>query len=491
MSKPIIPLIIRGKVIETDLVEFPGRGGGIDFLSPDPAKYVDQLPMRSPGDLADLQALSTNDILDFLEELGRQLDIGSNVYMQEARLVSRQAAPTTPSIVDDEYDQLPGLFERTVMLEELGGDHACFDGWVNRKSASGRTIGIRAFGARCLHIVAGNSPVVSAMTVIRGALTRGDSIIKSPSNDPFTAAAVIRTMCAFAPDHPVTRHFSVCYWKGGDEAFERRLYQPANIEKIVAWGGFASIKHVTRYIQPGLELISLDPKRSCSIVGADAFASEALMREAAVRTACDIASLNQVACSNARTVFVQSGTDDEGVAKAAIFGRLVYDAMLELPERISTQPKSVDRELKANVESVRLQDDWYDVVGGRNDEGAVIVSKLPEPVEFATSLNNRVSNIIPVDTIDDIMQFVDSYTQTVGVYPEALKNDVKDILPLFGAQRIVSLGYACTPLFSGPQDAIEPVRRMAKWIVDEKSDGFEPLPWAKEQASAAKVSEPA
>ena len=42
---------------------------------------------------------------------------------------------------------------------------------------------------------------------------------------------------------------------GGDEALEAKLYQPHNIEKICAWGGFASVKHVTKYIQPGIELI--------------------------------------------------------------------------------------------------------------------------------------------------------------------------------------------------------------------------------------------
>jgi len=47
------------------------------------------------------------------------------------------------------------------------------------------------------------------------------------------------------------------------------LYQPQNVEKIVAWGGFASIKHVSRYIQPGVELVSFDPKRSASVIGPD------------------------------------------------------------------------------------------------------------------------------------------------------------------------------------------------------------------------------
>jgi len=65
-----------------------------------------------------------------------------------------------------------------------------------------------------------------------------------------------------APDHPITRHVSVAYWKGGDTAVEEHLYDPRRIEKIIAWGGFAGIKHLTQYLQPGLDLITLDPKHS-------------------------------------------------------------------------------------------------------------------------------------------------------------------------------------------------------------------------------------
>ena len=91
-----------------------------------------------------------------------------------------------------------------------------------------------------------------------------------------------------APDHPLTKHLAVAYWKGGDVAVEEQLYRPEHIEKIVAWGGFASVNHVTRYLQPGLELIALDPKRSASIIGPEAFDDEATMRDVALRAASDV-----------------------------------------------------------------------------------------------------------------------------------------------------------------------------------------------------------
>jgi hypothetical protein len=65
---------------------------------------------------------------------------------------------------------------------------------------------------------------------------------------------------------------------------------------------------------------------------------------------------------------------------------------------------------------------------------------------------------------------VNGYTQTVGVYPESLKHRVADRLAFQGAQRIVSLGGAATMQHNMEvQDAIEPVRRMVKWVVTESA----------------------
>jgi hypothetical protein len=462
-------MIIRGQVITDNLIEVGGRGGDLSFLTPDASKYIDQLPLGNPAKLADLYRLSFDDILDYAVELGARLDLDKNQYLQEACELSFLTAPTTPTIVKGSYMGLKHLLSRefiTEMAESTVGIKY-LEGWVPQTLLDGTELEVRCFGARTLHIVAGNAVSLSLWTIIRNMVLRSDAIIKAPSNDPFTALAITRTMVDMAPDHPLTKHLSVAYWKGGDEAFEQRLYQPQNLEKIVAWGGFASMKHVTKYIQPGLELISLDPKRSASIIGQEAFYNEENMREAAVRLAADIGAINQKGCVCARVVYVQSGTDEQGLERLNTFGQYVYEAMLGLPNTLSTAPKRYDQGLKAHVDALRLDDEWYKVIGGKEGEGAIICSQLPEPVSFAASLDDRTANLVPVDDLSEMMAAVDAYTQTVGVYPESIKDQLKDVLPLYGAQRIVSLGYAAAMKFAAPQDSIEPMRRMGKWISNQ------------------------
>ena len=476
MDKPIAQTVIRGEVIDSDLIEYPGRGDVMTFMAPDPRKFIHKLPLASPGDLADLYDLRFDDILDYLEELGNRLDVNTNEHMHRARELTYDATPLPAALVDLGYSGFNTFFERDKVrqIAEMSVGLDYLEGWVEHRLIDGMVIKVRAFGSRGLHIVAGNGPGLGLITLVRSAISRSDCIIKAPSNDPFTSAAMAMTMCDMAPDHPITKHFSVAYWRGGDTEIEDKLYQPHNIEKIIAWGGFAGIKHVTKYIQPGLELISLDPKTSISIVGPEALDDEQQMNEAASRLAIDIGGANQAGCSSSRVTYVLMGDCEDGPERVVELGKRVYQAIMALPATFSTMPKSYNKELKSHVDALREDDEWYEVIGGEKGEGAIIVSKLPRKVDFDQYLTDRTANFVAVESIDDILLGIDAYTQTVGVWPESLKAQLENVIPLYGAQRLVTLGNA---LYNGPliglaHDAMQPVRRMCKWIANEVTEGI-------------------
>jgi len=453
-------------------VSFGTRSGGAEFQAPDMSRHVARLPLRSPAEMADLYQLGFDDILDVLEALGDALVFERNAHLQQAYQASLLASPLPAEMLENSYQILRPLFARDNVLEiadsQVGLDY--LNGWVAHKLLDGREIRVRAFGSRVLHIPAGNGGLVSAVTILRSVITRSDVIIKAPSNDPLTAIAIARTLADIAPDHPVTKHLAVAYWKGGDVGVEEPLCRPEHIEKIVAWGGLTSVKHIARYIQPGLELIALDPKRSATIIGSEAFADESTMREVARRAAVDIGVANQEGCANARVIYVLSGTDAVGLNNANRLGEMIYQELVGLPAFISTPPRYPGGDLYEHVEASRMTEDWYRVIGGLSREGAVIVSQFDQAVDYSPMLSGRVANLVPVDSVDEVTAAVNAYTQTIGVYPESLKRSLRDTLPLFGAQRLTSLGYACSVAVAAPQDAIEPIRRMCKWIVDERCD---------------------
>ncbi len=468
-TAPIVPLIVRGEVIESDLCPHKMRSTGGQFLAPNLGRHLDKLTTNAAS-LRDLYSVSIDDIIDFLADVGASLSLDHNRHLRTAFEMSLSASELPESILEESYENLPKTFERDKIAKfvdtQIGREY--LEGWVKTDSGSGRTMSVRAFGARAVHIIAGNTPAVAFMTILRSAVTRSDSIIKLPSNDPMPAIAILRTMIDIAPHHPVTRHLSAAYWKGGDETIESRLYQPRNIEKIVAWGGYSSVTHITKYLQPGIDLITLDPKHSGSIIGPEAFANAEAMADVARRAALDIGAFNQEACANARVIYVvRDQNDPKQMAELDELGQRIMATLAWLPEEISTPAKSIDARLQDELVGIELQDDFYKVFKtGDDTEGAVIVSQYDEPVEFSDLLCNRTANLVPIASVEDALKRINSASQTVGVYPDRLKEEIRDTLAIQGAQHIVSLGEVMAMGVLGPQDGLETERRMLRWIRD-------------------------
>lgn len=464
-----IPMLVRGKLIWDDLVEFDARRGELSFRAPDVAKHIDQIPLSNPGEMSDMYELRFDDVVDYMDQLGRRLRLEDNPHMQQAFELSCLTSGLTRDILRRMYrDVIPPMFvaDRVREVAETRIGIQQLEGWTKQELPDGRIDYVRPLGARCIHVTAGNAPLCAGMTVLWNCITRGDAVVKSPSNDPLTSLAIGRTMIDMAPDHPLTKHYSVVYWKGGNREFESAIYTPENFEKIVAWGGFSSMKHITRYLQPGLELVAMDPKLSATIIGKEVFESDDVMREVAGLVAVDIAENQQEGCVSARVVSVQSGTDDEGLAKLKTFAEYTYDAMLALPPEISGPHEHFDPELRDELRGI-MGSQFYDVIGQDDNLGAIIVSKFPDPVDFADRLSCRVANFVPFDDIEEALRLITVHTQTIGVYPASLKRAYRERLAFLGGQRIVAVGHHHTFSANLPHDAMEPVRRLCRWINDE------------------------
>ena len=475
-----IPMLVRGRIIEPGdgAIEFGGRSGA-RFRHPNPVKHAGELVLGNPGELRDLHDTPIDEIVRFLGELGPRLTLERSPLMQAALRLALEAGELTESVLRPVYDEIPLWFDRdrlSVQVEKTLGK-AYLDGWVELGRPGRSTLRVRAVGTRQLHIIAGNVPITAAMTVTRAALTKGDCLIKMPSNDPFTAAAIVRSMIDLDPEHPVTRHFAVAYWKGGDTAVEGEIIRPSRIEKLTAWGGMSSMVHVQQYLVPGIELIAMNPKISISIVGREAL-EEGAMEEAASGVALMAGWMNQTACSSTRIVYVQCTSDERDLDRLERFGQAVHRALLDLPPELSTAPKRPDRDLEAELEALALDDEYYRVIGDTSSAG-VIVSRTEEAVEFADRLCNRVVNLVPVPDIAQVRRWVDESTQTVGIYPESLRLELREDLALAGVQRTLPLGASMNyadeqadpeQSLGVPHDGTEPMRRMVRWVLDQSAE---------------------
>ena len=136
--------------------------------------------------------------------------------------------------------------------KQIGLDY--LNSWVDSTLADGTVASVRAFGARALHIIPGNGGGSAADAIVKNAFTRSDCIIKTPLEQSLhrcrDRSNHVRNGTG-PPDHQA-RHR--CILGAAGTRNSNAGCTSRTTSKNPARGGFASVKHVTRYIQPGLEL---------------------------------------------------------------------------------------------------------------------------------------------------------------------------------------------------------------------------------------------
>jgi hypothetical protein len=402
------------------------------------------------------------EILDILVATGQWIKADPKGWVAEALEFTVRSSPLPRDVLETSYAGLARMFlDRRGMefqvQQELGGA-ASVDGWREVTTPAGRRVGVRAFPPRLVHIIAGNAPGVAAQTVIRGALTKGVHLIKIPSNDLFTATALLRGLSAVAPGHPLARSFSAVYWRGGDGEVEGRLFRSQYFDKLVAWGGESTIRTAQKYIGPGFELVSFDPKTSISLIGHEAFASEAQLADAAERAAIDATAMNQQACVSSRVQFIEGSVEEVDRFCALLQARLGVARPM-----CSAIGNPLPTEMRAAIDGLRDLEPDYRVWGGYEGKGVVIRSA--DPVDFYP--DGRVVNVVPVNDIQEALRYVNVATQTVGVFPAERKIGLRNPLASAGVQRVVELGRAVNIEAGLPHDGFLPLSRFVRWLNDE------------------------
>ena len=451
------PFFVRGKLITATATRHRSRDLGVDFVTPQLDLDALITLRTEPGPLFDVKL---NDILDFLAETGARMRLDRAGYLREAvdRISATNVLPR--SAIEQNVRMAADYLNKAKLLEYAEqnlGDARVLDEWLPRVDSTGRRSFTRAFPPRLIHVLPGNSPLVSAQSIALGAMVKAVNLFKMGSSDPFMAVAILRTMLDVDPDHPVPRSMSAVYWRGGDEQVERAIFQPQYFDKIVAWGGGDAISNVIKYLMPGLQLVSFDPKTSISMIGIEAFDSEETLGDVATRAASDVGLLNQEACVCSRVLFV------EGDRRQV--DRFCERLQRKLVDRnaLSGKAPPLPRDLAEEIDSMRLMDDEFGVWGIGDGSGLVVRSD--EPVDFHPI--NKTANVVQVTSLKDALKYVNVATQTVGVYPPARQVELRDGLASGGAQRIVRLGDAGGQSIGAPHDAMYVMHRFVHWIVHE------------------------
>lgn len=432
----------------------------------------------------ELYELPVDEVLSYIAALRETLQGALGLLRHAARLTSAGSA------VDDRlagllFTLLPALLDPELVGEEidreLGMDgipgRLLLGGWVPagaraRRGATARLAGrifaqptadeagftpcLRALPTRQLHITAGNSPLVPFLSFLRALATKGAAVIKSPAEATATAAVLGLAMRAMAPDHPITRHTSLVYWRGGDPSVEDVFFAADAFDRLVVWGSSATVESVVRRARCP-KLIVLRPRHGVSLIGREAFPGG--VEEAARRGATDSLIANQRACSSSLVHYVE-GSEAEALAYCEALRTVLRRWDEEIPHRLSPATHGRLRRLRRGE---LIEGTWLENRAAGSLTSAVVY--MAGPLDLS---QHPMSRLIVVRRVDDLRQalaFFDSSVATVGVYPEERRLELRSAIAAAGVSNVTPLGDAEAAFAGMPHDGMRVLSELVSWAV--------------------------
>lgn len=182
--------------------------------------------------------------------------------------------------------------------------------------------GVReAFGVSLVgHVIAGNTPLLSWVSVLRALLMRSASFVKLPSGPAADWGRLfVRSLEDAAPE--LAACVQVAQWPGG--ALEREIALCRGVDLVMAHGSDETIQALRALCPPSVVFVGCGHRVSFGLV-----LSGAAMDEAARGFARDVLLYDQGGCLSPHTVFVEE-TWEEAVAFGA---RLALALTREVPK---------------------------------------------------------------------------------------------------------------------------------------------------------------
>jgi hypothetical protein len=470
-------IVVSRPILDRQTLTPTGEDQLLVFPSPEAC-----LSEAIPSDRAvrELLDLPFEEVCAYVTELGRRLQPGDDTVGQAMEAAAR-TSPLGGRAMRVFAAQLAGLLDPDALGEAVdrelafGGvpGRSFLDGWVDLqrpgiRGASARMsdrifggstsdVGprLRAIPTRQLHITAGNSPIVSVVSMLWAMATKGATVIKPAEGSPFATSLLAAAMVDADGGHPLTRHTSLLYWRGGDARVEDVLLSDGVFDRWIGWGSASTIAAIARRAG-GTKTVFMGPRIAVSLIGRDALAADA--HGVAVRAAADSLVANQAAC-NASLVHYVEGSEATVLAYCEELRDVLGAWDRELPQAI---PRESAVRLRRLQRGAFAHGTWFE--NGQWPYLTSVVVYLPTGIDLDYHPAGRCVLVRRVDALADALTTLNPRVAAVGVSPETARTALQDQIVGRGVDNVLPLGDAERAYPGMPHDGIRVLSELVRWV---------------------------
>ncbi len=455
MNEINIPIIINGrKIYDGEQYEFEYETGTkvrIPKLTPE---MVNEIKAQDRMAIHDMSVAEISEFLGKVGDLWR--DVNYPLRKECIRYASMVTGYSEEMITFDTLN-IPEILVRPYIGDILDaelGDRNLLDEW-ERKGSS--LIHAEPRG-KLLHIMVGNVPIASVFSLVRGIITKNVNIVKLPRRDLITCLYFCLSFFDADPDCPITKSLSVCTWPGGQEAVEDEMIALA--DAVCVWGGEDAVSAIRPKLQTGTRLLEFGPRTSLQLVG-ETTAEE--KREAVKGAAMDICLYDQEACFSTQVIYVKNDI--------MTYAGLLAEELTAFGKRFPKGFTSRDHQATIQFERQKALFNDHKVIAPENSEWTIIVTDKIVPIESHPL--SRTVYIMPYEEYDEILPTITRYNQTIAVYPEPLRYEIRDRFTQRGIDRVVESGKSWELRFGSSHDGVYALRDMVRIVCMDREYSFQ------------------
>ncbi len=241
------------------------------------------------------------------------------------------------------------------------------------------------------HVIAGNTPLLAWVSIIRALLVRSASLVKLPSNASARwTDAFHRSLQEIAPE--LAACICLTKWPGGTTKLDAALCTQADL--VVAYGGDPALRALRALCPKETPFVGYGHRVSFGVLLPDADAAEA-----AEGFAKDVLLYDQGGCLSPQTIFVVGDGNN-----AQAFSSVLAEALSEAAEKYPLPIRS-ERASAAVAEARALA--WMEEGNTLWEDPARRWTVIARPHSaFAASPTFGVVSVQPVASLDDLPEAV-------------------------------------------------------------------------------------
>lgn len=348
-----------------------------------------------------------------------------------------------------------------IATEGLRGNRMYADSFLPVDGSKIRYLKATSKGLVC-HWLAGNVQVLGMFALAESILAKNVNLLKVSSKDKGVFASLLK---AFEGETFTTRGgysvsgddllktIALVYFDHGNDDLGRLMSVGADAR--IAWGGKEAVMTVTGYPNRfDCDDIIMGPKLSFSVVASEELEDDHAAKKLARKIAVDASVFDQTGCASAHNLFVERGGNISPEQFVDYLAEGMKKAAIQIP-KLRMSPEQISA-----IHSVRsIYDFKGKVIGAEDSAWTVLYSEDPG---ICAPVYSRVLFVHPVESINDVLPYVDDNIQTIGMAAHGKKAlDFAAKAAEKGAVRFPDCGRMLD--FENPWDGMFMMERLVRW----------------------------